>query len=121
MSTEDLYNWVGLRGSSEQVRAKRVQFVRHVFSNEFLPHCGPRPADKAFLLGLAVRKLLRRSLGEICSDDIDSYRNKRFSTAGTLLAVLTRQLVRNFLKTVHIQIFKAVNNNKHINMTDRML
>jgi hypothetical protein len=53
-------------------------------------------------------------IGEIPPDDIDNYTNKRCCPAGMQFALLTRQLLRNFIKTVHIHVFKAVNNNKDI-------
>ncbi|GAI33654.1 unnamed protein product, partial [marine sediment metagenome] len=119
---DELYDWVGLRGSTEKVKKKRIQYVKHIFINEFLPHCdtgrGDSNINKAFFLSYCVRKLIGIYLDEIPPDDIDSYMNKRNATTGNLMALLTRQLIRNFLKTVHIQVFKAVNNGKFINMTD---
>jgi DNA-directed RNA polymerase II subunit RPB2 len=115
---EKLMDAIGALGSTEKVRQRRIQYVDHIFSKEVLPHCGPDRRDKAEFLAFAVRKLLRTYLGEVSPDDIDNVRNKRVQTAGTLLAVLTRQLVRQFFKTVHIQIFRAVASGKHINMTD---
>jgi DNA-directed RNA polymerase II subunit RPB2 len=115
---EKLMDAIGVRGSSEKLRPKRIQYVDHIFAKEVLPHCGPQKHDKAQFLAFAVRKLLRTYLGEIATDDIDNVRNKRVQTAGALLATLTRQLLRQFFKTVHIQIFRAVAAGKHINMTD---
>jgi len=122
LSEEDLYDWVGLKGAAEKARKKRILFIKHIFLNEFLPHCATKQGDskinKAFFLGYCVRKLVRIYLKEIPSDDIDSYVNKRIATTGSLMALLSRQLIRNFLKTVHIQVFKSVNNGKFINITD---
>jgi DNA-directed RNA polymerase II subunit RPB2 len=115
---EKLMDAIGVRGSTEKVKQRRIQYVDHIFSKEVLPHCGPDRRHKAEFMAFAVRKLLRTYLGEIAPDDIDNVRNKRVQTAGTLLAVLTRQLVRQFFKTVHIQIFRAVASGKHISMTD---
>jgi DNA-directed RNA polymerase II subunit RPB2 len=115
---EKLMDAIGVRGSAEKVRQRRIQYVDHIFAKEVLPHCGPHKHDKAQFLAFAVRKLLRTYLGEIATDDIDNVRNKRVQTAGALLATLTRQLLRQFFKTVHIQIFRAVAAGKHINMTD---
>jgi DNA-directed RNA polymerase beta subunit len=53
-------------------------------------------------------------LGEIPPDDIDSYTNKRCCTTGLQFALLIRQLIRNFIKVLHVQVFKAVNINKNI-------
>jgi DNA-directed RNA polymerase II subunit RPB2 len=123
-TAEECFERVGVNGSAEKIKKKRVAYVKHIMQNEFFPHCcGADPLDdykkeKAFFLGLAVRKLLRVYLEELPADDIDSYVNKRVSTSGALMALLTRQLMRNFVKTVHIQVFKAANNNKFINMID---
>ena len=128
MSTEELYDWIGIKGSTEKQHIKRVHYVKHVFSNEFLPHCGndystpelaaATNAKKAFYIGYCVRKLLMVSLGEIPPDDIDHYVNKRCCATGLQFALLMRQLIRNFFKILHVQVFKAVNNNKYINIVD---
>lgn len=117
-SAEELMDDIGVRGSTEKVRKKRVRYVEHIFANEVLPHCGPSKFEKAQFLAFAIRKLLRTYLGEIAPDDVDNICNKRVMTAGVMLAVLTRQLVRQFFKTVHIQIFRAVTAGKFINMAD---
>ena len=101
---------------------------KHIFINEFLPHCGNEHetevdmsatnTTKAFYLGYCIRKLLMVYLGEIPPDDIDCYTNKRCCAAGLQFALLTRQLIRNFIKMLHVQVFKAVSANKYINIVD---
>lgn len=123
MTPDELYDWIGLKGSTEKQRQKRIQYIKHIFANEFLPHCcdaSDKKANdsKAFYLGYCVRKLLMVFIGEIPPDDIDDYTNKRCCPAGMQFALLTRQLVRNFIKMLHVQVFKAVNNNKYINIVD---
>lgn len=73
---------------------------------------------KCFYLGYAVRRLLSVYLGESSPDDIDSYVNKRISTAGSLFALQIRQQVLNFIKNLRMQVFKAVSNGKNINLFD---
>jgi len=128
MSADELYDWIGLKGSTEKQHKKRIQYIKHIFINEFLPHCGndystdektaETNAQKAFYLGYCVRKLLMVSLDEIPPDDIDHYTNKRCCATGLHFALLMRQLIRNFIKMLHVQVFKAVNNNKYINIVD---
>ena len=116
-SESEVFDFVGEQSSSEKLRRKRIMYVRHVVTNELFPHC-QTTQDKVFCLGMCARKLLGLSLGEVPHNDPDDYVNKRVSTAGTLLALLTRQHFRSFVKSVQGQIFKAVNNNKHVNLID---
>jgi len=129
MDADDLYDYIGLGGCVEKQKAKRIQYIKHIFVNEFLPHCGNSSetsegsecdtnTQKAFYLGYAIRKLLMVKLGEKRQDDIDSYVHKRACTAGSQFALLTRQLVRNFIKMIRVQIFKNVNSGKYINIID---
>ena len=122
LSLEELYDWIGLQGAIEKANRKRVHYVKNVIDGEFLPHCASNGGDinmkKAFFLGYSVRKLMAVYLKEIPEDDIDSYVNKRCATSGSLIALLSRQLIRSFLKTVHVQVFRAANNGKFINITD---
>uniref|UniRef100_A0A6C0BQT2 DNA-directed RNA polymerase n=1 Tax=viral metagenome TaxID=1070528 RepID=A0A6C0BQT2_9ZZZZ len=105
MKGDALHDWVGQRGSSEKNTQKRIKYIRHIFNNEFLPHCKD-PLYKAFYLGYCVRKLCRAFLGEITVDNLDSYQNKRAAVAGTLMALLTRQLIRKAIKNVQMQMFR---------------
>jgi len=128
MTADELYDWIGLNGSTEKQRKRRIQYIKHIFLNEFLPHCGndygteeqiiTTNNTKAFYLGYCVRKLLMVYLGEVPPDDIDSYTNKRCCATGLQFALLTRQLIRNFVKMLHVQVFKAVSANKYINIVD---
>ena len=130
MNPAELYDWLGVKGCSEKQRLKRIAYVKHIFRNEFLPHCGNEydtdgdssdsNTRKAFYFGYAVRKLIMVYLDEIPPDDIDSYVHKRACATGPQFALLTRQLVRNFVKILRIQLFKAVSNGKHINIIDFM-
>lgn len=103
------------------LKKKRIKTTKNIFQNEFFPHCGKDESsnkEKMFFLGLCVRKLLRVTIGELPPDDIDDYRNKRCCTAGLQFALLTRQLMRVFNKTLHAQIFKNTKTNPYVNFDD---
>lgn len=120
MSMDDICDWVGLRGSTEKRRANRVKYIRHIFCNEFLPHCDGEHGDlrKQCYLGRVVRKLMRCYMGELPVDDIDDYDLKRACVVGRMLALLVRQHIRNAIKYIHIQVFKAIRMRKYINAFD---
>lgn len=106
MSLNNLYNWIGLQGDKKtDNRRKRIKAVANIMNNEFLPHCSS-PLEKTFYFAYCVRKLCKVYLGEVSTDDIDSYQNKRLTLPGNLLALLTRQLVRKFMKTLQNKIFR---------------
>ena len=101
----------------DKLKRKRTQAAKNVFQNEFFPHCiggdysntesaNKLNKEKAKSLGYAIRKMLRVYIGEIPPDDIDNFINKRCCSAGILIALLFRQLMRIFTKTLHAQIFK---------------
>jgi DNA-directed RNA polymerase II subunit RPB2 len=101
---------------ADKAQRKRIQAAKNIFHTEFFPHCGkdystPESTkklnrEKAIFLSYCVRKLIRVSLHEIPPDDIDNFINKRACSGGILFALLFRQLMRAFTKTLHAQIFK---------------
>ena len=109
---------------------RRFQATEHVLRNELLPHVGggyrteaeaaATRRRKALAIGAAVLKMLRVSLGEIPPDDIDCYANKRVKAAGDQLALLTRQLIRNFIKTLRGQVYKAAAAGADVSLTDHL-
>lgn len=131
MSSEELLDWIGCLGSVEKTRQKRIKYVRHIFRNELLPHCGEDYSTvesqkemnlrKAYFLGFSVRKLLMVALRVVPPDDIDSYTNKRACSAGDLFALMTRQIVRNYIKNLRLQVFKASTpNQRYMNLSEMM-
>ena len=128
MALDELLDWVGKQGSAEKNKRKRIQDIRHIIQNELLPHTGddfstPEAEamtnfNKACHLAHAVRKLIRVFLGEIPPDDIDEQKNRNICASGNLIALLLRQLTRNMIKALHIQIFKAVKMGRYINISD---
>lgn len=128
MELEDLFDWIGKQGSVERNRRKRISEIKHIVQNELLPHTGcdfstPEAETitnfmKACHLAYATRKLLRVFLNEIPPDMIDDQKNKNISPAGNLIALLLRQLSRNMMKMLHMQIFRAVKTARYINISD---
>jgi DNA-directed RNA polymerase II subunit RPB2 len=109
---------------------RRFQATEHVLRNELLPHVGGAYGTeeeaartrrrKALAIGAAVLKILRVSLGEVPPDDIDCYANKRVKAAGDQLALLTRQLIRNFMKTLRGQVYKTAATGADVSLTDHL-
>lgn len=104
-SKSDILDWIGRQGSTIGQPEKRQKHVHDMLRNEFLPHV----TDKMFLLSRMLRKLIRLYLGEICEDDVNSVENLRPESTGTLLALLTRQLLRKYIKEIHSSIFDYIN------------
>lgn len=116
-SVSDIVDWIGKEGTKESTRERRQKYVDHILSSEFLPHVGldrsPRTdRRKALFLGVMIRKLCLVFLGLRPPDDRDHYKNKRIDTAGMLMSLLFRQLYRNFLKSLTVQVHKMVESGK---------
>jgi DNA-directed RNA polymerase II subunit RPB2 len=82
---------------SKMLNTFKLKYTEDALLQELLPHVGKSPIKKAYYLGMAVNKLLRRALGIIGDDDRDSFVNKRIETPGMLLTLLFRA---NFNKMV---------------------
>lgn len=116
-SMEEILDWIGREGTREVTKERRNKYLEHIFSNELLPHMGLKRDEntnhrKLIFLGYMVQKLLRVHIGLELTDDRDNYANKRIDTSGVLMSLLFRQLYRNFLKTISVQISRNVENGK---------
>ena len=124
MSDQEIKQWIGREGTKELTNERRNRYVEHIFHNEFLPHLGMERNSRAtylkkgMYLGFVVRRLLRVYRGLDPCDDRDHYSNKRLDTVGSLMAVLFRQLFRNFLRTFKLCLFKSVEAGKYTNVVD---
>jgi DNA-directed RNA polymerase II subunit RPB2 len=123
MGAEEIAQWIGREGTKEPTQEKRTRYVEHIFRNEFLPHLGMDLTEetllkKALFLGFIVRRLLRVYHDLERPNDRDHYANKRLDTVGSLIAVLFRQLFRNFLRTFKLCIFKSIEMGKYTNVVD---
>jgi DNA-directed RNA polymerase II subunit RPB2 len=116
---QENFDWIETHGSKERTQVKRKKYVQHILRNEFLPHVQD-PEQRLVYLGIMVRKIVGVELGYIPVDDRDHNANKRLDGPGPLLAILFRQLFRNHLKQIKQSLTRAVEANKHINVTDFM-
>jgi DNA-directed RNA polymerase II subunit RPB2 len=137
MSVEELYEYVGKEGTRESSGDARRRYVCHLLSNELLPHLGYTNTDesrrkKVVYLCIIARRLLRaycsapigftgteqagRGIAEV--DDRDHYANKRLSLAGTMLALLFRQLMRQFVKNLRRYLYVTIENRRYLNVAD---
>lgn len=96
--------------ASAIVKAKKLEIVKNVLINEFMPHVGASFSQKALYLGYMINKLLKVSIGILPYDDRDSYVNKRIDTPGILMANLFRQYYGKMIKDMKNMINKEINN-----------
>lgn len=88
---------------------KKRDFVTEVLANDLFPHCRTA-AQKIYLLGYMVNKLIQTALGRIRPSDRDSYVNKRIDTTGILLNNLFRNYYNKMVKEMNKNILKEINN-----------
>lgn len=120
MTTEEIFQYVGKKGTAQPTNEGRSRRVQHTVTNEFLPHMGLSATSdvlqrKASYFGLAIRKLMMIYVGRWPVDDRDDYMNKRIETPGRLLALLFRQVHRNYLKMVQVTLRKIIDSQKRFN------
>uniref|UniRef100_A0A7S2WG72 DNA-directed RNA polymerase subunit beta n=2 Tax=Rhizochromulina marina TaxID=1034831 RepID=A0A7S2WG72_9STRA len=113
---EDALNFIGMRGSAENVsRRERVNYAREILRKELLPHVGSDEScdtQKSFFLGYTVNKLLLCSLDRMEEDDRDHYGKKRLDLAGPLLAQQFRLLFRRLAKDVKKDVERMLTNDR---------
>lgn len=109
---EYLSKYININGYPKEIlnnKVHRMQILRNILRNEFLPHVGVDFHKKALYLGFMINKLLKCFLGFIPYDDRDSYINKRIDTPGILLANLFRQAYGKVVKDMKNMIQKDIN------------
>ena len=103
--------------------SERIDFVRKILREDFLPHLGPNPLKKGWFMGYSAMRILRSSIGLEGYDDRDSYTNKRAELAGTLMSRLFYQywsskMVRDIRSAVHKELtsgaWRATRNYKDV-------
>jgi len=135
MTTDEVFEHVGRGGTKETTVDARKRYIVHLLCNELLPHLGllNTPLEirrKALYLGMMVRRLLiaycdappmfngdevaSLSIEEV--DDRDHYANKRLATAGTMIALLLRQHLRKFIKTMRRTLANLIENRRPLDM-----
>ena len=123
MTREELYDYVGKKGTRETTKPDRDRYINHILTNEVFPHAGLNNSpgvlkQKALLLGFAVKRLLYVHCGMSEPDDRDSFSNKRLECPGHLCALLFRQLFRTFLKSVSQTLRKKMTLSGSVNVMD---
>ena len=123
LSKEEVREWIGREGTKEPTPQRRKRYVEHICNNEIFPHCGFDESDsvtfsKASFLSMVVARVLRAHSGCVEEDDRDDYSSKRVDTPGILMALLFRQLFRNFLKLLTLQLQRQVDQAKYVSVTD---
>ena len=134
MSLDDVYDYIGKDGSRETTLEARKRYVSHLIANELLPHLGSQCNNrkKVVYLCIIVRRLIRayrsaptgfsgteeegRSIPEV--DDRDDYANKRLALPGTMIALLFRQLMRQFVKNLRRYMYITIENHRYLNLPD---
>lgn len=117
MTRAEILVWVGKHGTTETTREKQARYVFHIFQNETLPHIGMNEKietlrAKAFFLAKMVRDLVSVHFGLRAPTCRDHNRNKKLDGPGPLMAVLFRQIYRNFMKTFRQAFTKALESKK---------
>lgn len=140
MSIDELYEYIGKEGTRETSLENRRRYVSHLMANELLPHMGytmhsaATARKKVIYLCLIVRRLLRAYLAAPADfsgneeeglkieevDDRDDYANKRLTLAGTNIALLFRQLMRQFTKNLRRYMFITIEHKRYVNPADEV-
>ena len=107
----------------EQTRETRIRYIKHIIHNEFFPNMGlARTPEvrraKALLLGHCVLKLLLVFKHILVEDDRDHIANRRVLTPGMLCGIQFRQQLRQFIKTLNINVYRAVESGKIFNVNE---
>jgi DNA-directed RNA polymerase beta subunit len=105
--------------SSDFVKLKRM--VMQQVSGELLPHCGFDDSEdtkfkKALFLGLICKRMLYIHLGFEEPDDRDFEGFKSLQMCSTTLAIMMRQLMAQFSKTLRKRIFDRVKDGKTVDV-----
>jgi DNA-directed RNA polymerase II subunit RPB2 len=143
LSIDEVYDYIGKEGTKETTLESRRRYVSHLMANELLPHLGYNStstsstsgttlAKKVVYLCIIVRRLIRaycalppgfrgtedegRGIPEV--DDRDHYANKRLSLSGTMIALLFRQLMRQFVKNLRRYMYITIENRRYLNLAD---
>jgi len=117
MTRAEILVWVGKHGTTETTREKQAKYTFHIFQNETLPHIGMDELPntlraKAFFLAKMVRDVVSVHFGLRPPSCRDHNRNKKLDGPGPLMAVLFRQIYRNFMKSFRQTLTKALESKK---------
>ena len=103
-------NISGFQKEYIQILDKRINIIKDILKNDFLPHVGTDYHKKAMYLGYMVRKLLSCYLKRHNLDDRDSYLNKKVDTPGILMANIFRQYYGKVIRDMKNMLYKEILN-----------
>lgn len=107
-SQDDALQYIGTFSIHIIKEEKRKDYARQVVESDIFPHLGilSTNTEKAYILGMMLKKLLLTSIGERLEDDRDNYINKRVEMSGILCCELFRTLFKRYIKKIYIQLEK---------------
>jgi DNA-directed RNA polymerase II subunit RPB2 len=108
---EYLSNYLSITGYPKEMllnKNRKINILKSILKEDFLPHVGEHYSNKALYLGYMVNKLIKCSINLLPLDDRDSYINKRIDTPGILMANLFRQYYGKVVRDMKMMIYKEI-------------
>jgi len=117
MDPAEILEWIGREGTTEPTTERRHRYMLHILGNEVIPHMSlQRSPDglrrKATFVAHMAQRLTSVAFGDGLVDDRDDFVNRRLDCSGVLMALLFRQLYRNYMRALGSQLRKAVEGNR---------
>lgn len=117
MGTDEIIDWIGREGTTEPTAERRQRYMQHIIGNEIIPHMSLHRSPeglrrKATFVAHMVRRLTQVAFEGGDVDDRDDFVNRRIDCSGVLMALLFRQLYRNFMRTLSGQLRKVIESNR---------
>lgn len=106
-----LNNYLSISGYPKEMllnKNRKLNILKSILKDDFLPHVGTDFNKKALYLGYMVNKLIKCSINDLPLDDRDSYINKRIDTPGILMANLFRQYYGKLIRDMKMMIYKEI-------------
>mgnify|MGYP006098046799 CR=1 FL=1 len=106
-----LNNYLSISGYPKEMllnKNRKLNILKSILKDDFLPHVGTDFNKKALYLGYMVNKLIKCSINHLPLDDRDSYINKRIDTPGILMANLFRQYYGKLIRDMKMMIYKEI-------------
>ena len=117
MDAPQITEWIGREGTTEPTTERRHRYMQHIIGNEIIPHMSLYRSPeglrrKATFVAHMVCRLTQVAFEGVDIDDRDDFVNRRLDCSGVLMALLFRQLYRNFMRTLSGQLRKTVESNR---------